>query len=467
MIRGRTVDILLPPVLSRDLSPTETFAPNTLRLSNGLLTRAGHWTKRPGLTPWRSLSERVDLLIPYGDLFAVDRRGAVYALTPEVAQVGTEVAAGMKRPTWVNFLGQLIIANGSTPLSVNPVARTSKMLEGGPPAGHMIATVNSTVLIAGHNGLTFNWSAIENADSWPEENVNHLIDNGEELVALKVYEREIFFFKTRSVELWRNLGGASPFVRTQVIEKGVASADSIVHANGTFYWLSHDGLFVRLNGNQPEIVPSRLPQQMRDRLLEVREKGRVVGFDFVVDGCIRWLAPVEGICFVYDYKNDLMSEDYLWLDGIESRMPLHSQMEVADRSYLAGDSNGQIYLWDRDADSDRDAASVERPIRVERKFSARMPDGMRARVNRLRIRVERGYGRVTDVAPKLVLRWCFDQGPMCLPAEISLGERGELDPYVDLWNLGVGREITFELLETDTANFLPTDMHLTIDPLGI
>lgn len=467
MIRGQIIDVNFPPVLSRDLSPSETFAPNTIRLSNGLLDRAGYWTKRPGLTRWRTLERNAVLLIPYGDSFAVDWTGKVWVLTPTVERVGNISVVGTKAPTWINFAGDIIIARGSSPMRLKTEQRELEVLPGNPPAGHLIATVNSTVLLAGHAGLTFRWSAVENAESWPEENENYLIDEGQFLKAMRVYERELFFWTDRTIEVWRNIGGASPFVRNLVIEKGTLSGESVVQANNTFYWLGGDGLFYVLNGNQPQVIPTRIPTQMRDRLLEVKNPESVRGFDFVIDGCIRWIAPKEGICFVYDYKNDFFSEDYLWRQGTERRLPLSAAMQIGNQAYVADDETGEIWKWDYDADADTDGLGEEHPIRVERVFTIRMPDQNYARVNRMRLRLERGRGRVTSPAPKLLFRWCLDQGPYCLPEELDLGARGEVSPFIDIYNLGLCREMTIHMVETDAANFLLTGAFVAAETLGI
>ena len=88
-----------------------------------------------------------------------------------------------------------------------------------------------------------------------------------------------------------------------------------------------------------------------------------------------------------------------------------------------------------------------------------------SRVNRIRFRVKRGMEGTVPTEPKMVVNWKMDNGPQETET-ISLGQVGEHDPYVDIHNLGVGREIELEIYETDAVDFVLTQANITLEPVG-
>ena len=91
---------------------------------------------------------------------------------------------------------------------------------------------------------------------------------------------------------------------------------------------------------------------------------------------------------------------------------------------------------------------------------------MQTRVNRLRLKTERGKGRASLENPLISLRWNMDQGDWQFYENLSLGARGDYDPYVDIYNLGIGSEMGLEIVQTDPVGYLVTDCFLTGEPLG-
>ncbi|MGI9459479.1 MAG: hypothetical protein ACR2NF_05725, partial [Pirellulales bacterium] len=51
-------------------------------------------------------------------------------------------------------------------------------------------------------------------------------------------------------------------------------------------------------------------------------------------------------------------------------------------------------------------------------------------------------------------------------ATVSLAEHGNYDPYIDLHNLGIGREMLVEIVQTDPVPHVLTHGNLTVKELG-
>lgn len=465
MIRGVTKNILLLPVANKNIDEAENFVPSQIDIRNGHITDSANWERRPGYAErWDlGVDEAVTLLIPDSNGYAVTGDGKIWDLMDQ-GQVGTTTLDGSNRPQYVVFqptssaTKQVIIVDGGTVTKIE--SGTTGALGGSPPSFKFIGTLDGYVIGCGHNDIDFRWSALEDAETWAAANTNSVLGDGEKIRYFLVHRRNLMFFKDRSIEQWSNVGGDRVWARTFYIERGCGADYSVVKggsgASETLYWFASDGDFYRLNGVTPDVISG----SYRKVLDTLTTKSEIYGFDFRKESRIRWFAPTDKKCFVYDYRQNVFSEDNQWEDGDWSNLPIESYMELSGDA-LIGDSGvtGKIYSWSQDFSKDGSL-----PIRLYRKFAVTMaPDGFNARANRLRLRVKRGAVSATN--PVATIRWRIDRGDWELPETLDLGNVGDREPYIDIYGLGIGREIEFEMVETDTPKFLVTHAHLTAEPL--
>jgi hypothetical protein len=66
----------------------------------------------------------------------------------------------------------------------------------------------------------------------------------------------------------------------------------------------------------------------------------------------------------------------------------------------------------------------------------------------------------------MLVRWRFDMGDWTGYREMSLGAVGKRNPFVDLYNVGVGTDMTVEVVESDPVKFLIDRAFVTVDKLG-
>lgn len=461
-IKGITKNIALRPVSVKNIDKEESFVPVHTDLRNGFLTDVGNWNKRPGYAEHVDLGTAmaVELLIPEGEQgYAATSDGRIFRLG--VSKTSTELTgkrlSGQSRPTWVNHQGTIIICDGGTPVRI--FDGDSSVLPGAPPPGKYVDSLDTYVLISGHDATTFRWSTAANSGSWPAANFNSVLGDGEEIRFMKVFKRLVWFFKSGSIETWADIGGSQIFARQSVIERGCIASYSVVQANDTFYWFGDDGDFYVLDGLQPRVISKSYRREL-DKLVS---PDSIYGFDYRKEHLIRWFAPQDGKCFVFDYTTNTFSEDNTWRHGQWDRLPHKSYMEINNRQYF-GDYNltGLIYEWSKDYKDDNGL-----PIRVFRDLSVRLSgDGTSSRVNRIRLRLKRGVAVTGETTPEMLIRWRFDHEDWGNYESLDLGVLGDADPYIDIHSpVGIGSEMNIQLVETDAVDYLLTDVWLTIQPL--
>jgi hypothetical protein len=443
----------------KDLDPEETLVPYQIDIRNGFMTDAGNWKKRPGfIEKWDiGIDNPVDLLIPEDYGYGISESGRVFQLAPSISEYTGAALSGIYRPTWANHYGTIIICDGGSPVKIT--GGNTALLGGSPVAAKFVDTLDSYCLLAGHNAVDFVWSAAGNAESWPAANYNSVLSEGEVITYMKVMGRDIHLFKSKSIEVWTNVGGVTVFARKFFIEKGTGAGYSVVPANDTLYWFGDDGDFYQLVGASPKVIS----KSYRAELDTLVSPSTIYGHDFRTEGKIRWTAPIDGRCFVYDYVKGLFSEDNTWENGSWNRLPFASQMILNGKTYCGSYNNdGLVYEWSKDYLDDNGL-----DIRVYRRFMVALSqDGTSGRVNRLRFRVKRGVANTDVPSPVANVRWRFDQGDWTNYEEIDLGQAGDQNPYIDITNIGIGNDLEVEIVESDAVEFLITGVYLTSESLG-
>jgi len=468
LIRGQPIDIGLQPIANKNVDEFEAKLPIHIDIRNGRMTDAGGWERRPGYgtTPnWTlPVTSQILTLIPDGGGLAIAASDSQVYDLPTASAVSGTTLNGSERPQWVVFkptdtAGKLvIIVDGGTPIVVD--SGTTRVLGGSPSNFKFIDSLDTYAIGCGHNDIDFRWSKLEKAEEWPEANFNSVLGSSskgaEKIRHFLVFNRGLYFFKNFTTEVWSNTGSDLVFERTAFVEKGCGADYSVVLANQNLYWFGDDGDFYQMQGFQPVVISSAY----RKELDKLTERENIYGFDFRKEAVIRWFSPADAKTFVYDYRNNIFSEDNLWDDRWKV-LPINAYMEMDGKAYIGDrDASGKIYEWSRDFDTDGSL-----PIRMYRRFSTPIsPTGNTARINRLRFRVKRGTSSAVS-NPKAIFRWRMDRGDYNKPIELDLGNVGDEFPYIDLYNVGIGAEIEVELIETDSVDFIVSNIKMHTEEL--
>jgi hypothetical protein len=467
MIKGTTKNIALNPVSYKELNPEETLAPYQIDLRNGYFSDAGNYVKRPGYAEKWDLGtdKAVTLLIPENIGYAVTEDGRIFRLDFSPTEFTGKTLSGGNRPTWESHNDIIIICDGGNPVKIEN--GDTDFLGGNPPFAKYIARVLDYTIMAGHDDTEIKWSNAGNPEEWSSGTAgfNTIKLTGERIRNIKSYKEKLLVFKDNSIETWIYRNETLLFTRQDGlwINKGCGADYSVVEANNTYYWFGNDGDFYTLGEFSPEVIS----RSYRAELDKLKRPDSIYGFDFRKENLIRWYAPHDGRCFVYDYANKLFWEDNVWNHGQWERMPINSYMELGGEQYI-GDYNptGKIYHWSKDYKDDNG-----NPIRVYRKFSLLLSNnGHNSRVNHLRFRVKRGVGDGSVTDPKLMFRYRFDKQSWSNYESFDLDTSPKTvdgyDMWLDSYVLGIGREMEVEVVETDAVDYVLTHIFMTAKELG-
>lgn len=459
-VRGSTINISLNPNSNKELEAFEKFVPVHIDIRNGQLSQAGHWIKRPGFTEnWDvGVDSPIDLLIPKDVGFAVTEEGSIYLLedTPSLLSLSLD---GNTRPQWDQHNDLIIIVDGGAPIAIDN--KVTSLLGGSPPRGKFISRHGPYTIISGHDPTEFKWCASGNPENWTtgDSGFANVQKTGGDIRYHTTFKDTTYFFTDNNIELWTNLGGTTPFVNMQgaLIEKGISASYSVVQANDQLYFFGKDGDFYSLSGLTLKVISQNYRKEL-DKLSKL-DIDDLYGFDFRKENIVRWFAPNSGKCFTFDYSKGIFSEDNSWFEGDWQRLPINSYMELNNKQYFGSfNLDGLVHEWSIDNETDDGNT-----IRVYRKMRIKPSNnGRQVRFNRLGFRFKRGFS--TD--GNFMYRTKIDEGFWSREKLITMGDLQDRDPYVPKLNIGIGREIQIETVQTGSNDSPLTHIDLTVKELG-
>jgi hypothetical protein len=445
----------------------DIMAPDHIELRNGKLTKSGSWKKRPGASTSKNLSvdESIAELIPHNIGYAVTNEGKVFRFDKSTEITGARLTGG-NRIQWDVYGNKIILCDGSIIVyidtSINKVAVLSK--DPSFPRAKFITRVGNVTLYAGHDPTQIVYSATDAPDDVSTASGGGTFDaqkTGETVRNMKSLRSEVYLFKDKRIEVFGYVGGNIPFRRIDGawVEQGCGADYSVVKALGTFFWYGDDNRFYVLEGSAAREIP-------RGHVREAQKLSRpseVYGIHFPTESVIRWFAPSDGKCFVYDYKNDSFSEDSAWKHGQNERLPIKSFMRFKNKDYYGDwEETGKIKEWSYEHQDDDGE-----PIRVERLLRVRPSTrGHRVRYDGVRFRFNRGISTSNAINRYLMFRYNPDEKGWSNYRRIDLGATGDYRPSIEERNLGTAREMLFHIVETDAVEHVMTHMELTVQELG-
>lgn len=462
---SKTKNIVFGPVPAEDIDPEEALVPLQSKFVNGTVTHVGNWSQRPGFAEYVDVGvdKPIDCLIPSSNGYAITQDGLIYRniLTSPNLLTGGRLY-GESRPTWVGHNSDIVVCDGGPPAAIGSTG--ARTLGGNPPFAKFVERISEYTIMAGYHDTEFKWCASGNPENWStgDSGFANIQKTGDPLLFMSRIGDKLFFFKSFSIEPWIHLGGETPFVRYggTWMNIGLGAAASVVKANETLYFFGNDNRFYLINNFIPQVIG----QNYRDAFQDLASPSSIYGFHCKAEQKIRWVAPVDGRCFVFDYVKDLFTEESLWLNGSWECMPYGSYMEIGGKQ-LFGDRGytGKIYRMGPDIYSDNGS-----PLRVYRRFSL-IPDpaGNQVRVDSLRFRLTRGVATDAETSPLFAWRHRFDRGDWQYWNYIDLGARGDANPWQEVDTLGIGREIEFEMVASDAVSLLLTHANMTYTVLSI
>lgn len=302
-------------------------------------------------------------------------------------------------------------------------------------------------LLAIDGSNKFYWCDVNAGLSWNALSFASASGSSDNIVALKVFNREVYLIGQRSVETWEN-DGTTPFIRVPggFIESGCCAPYSVVTDENNVYWLDEARRLVRFNGKTVERLSTKFDRELQS-LSFVND---AVVFKIVLDGYVFFVFQfrIANKTLVYNQTSDDWGQWGTW--SLEEA----SYDRWIGSSYVYAEQWGYHLIGRRDrrviaelsssyTDDDGDVIAVDR-------LTGHLDFGTSKtkQSNELRFRARRGQG-LSSRTPKITLRYKIDNRNWSNWKEFSLGKVGEYDLILRDTRRNIFRTKQYQFRATD------------------
>lgn len=443
-------------------------------LENFVLNDAGSNVDRAGLKQFVSLgtSPVIGLAKFAGVIVAVTNDRKVFKITEagssdELSDGGGILLPGIARPSFASDGEFLAIAGGAAPIRWDGTSADTVLLPGSPPTTDSIefldgfwilidrdVTDGQQMRFAGPTAasrLIWNAGDFFSAEAFPDK-----------LVRLSVLVRELHGFGEDSLETFQNFGDpVVPFQRSFVIDRGLASRQSVVQADNTLWYLDDRRRFVFIQGRTPTVISNPFDRVIQNFTTVNDCFGSVLNIEGQY--LIQWTFPTEARNFLFDYKRrEYLGEWKGFLNGQEQRFRLNAHVKSFNKHFVGDFFDGRIFTLSRD---NKDDAGLIRKC-VRRTGEIDHGTSTRKRSNFYRFTIKRGVGSLGDARnPVMEVRFKDDGKPFTAPIQVDLGKTGDVRNTVELRRTGIYRRRQLEVSVTDPIEFVLLKVEENIDVL--
>lgn len=433
-------------------------------LFDGYRTLGGGTTKRPGsktiFTASAALGVGVDGIFYWAekDVVMMIGGGDIYQLsyvsnTPVVTKLTAsplllEGAPASMTVDGTNFYccngGRIVYtAVGGTPAYIADADAPTTVSQISFLDGYIIAIDSSN---------KFYWSDVNAGTSWNALSFATAAGSPDLISALKVFNREIYLFGQRSIEIWEN-DGTTPFARVPggFIQSGCSAPYAVIEDENSLYWLDENRRLVRFAGKSVERLSTKFDRELQGLTKVsdgIAQKIQIDGYVFFV-----FSFPFDNRTLVYNQTVDDWGEWGRWnLTDAKYERWMGSCYTYAERwgLHLIGHRDTlQVSQFSKSYSSDGDYS-----IRLSR-LTGHIDNGtsQTKQCNEVRFRAKRGKG-LSDRVPKLMLRYKIDNRGWSNIKEFSLGNVGEYDLVLRDFRRHQYRTKQYEFSATDAVEIV-------------
>lgn len=406
----------------------------------GLLYYGGH-VPQPVQGIFWSIRFSCFIAVGGGKIYRVSTSG-VFSACPGVTFSSVTTPATFAENSTHVFVtagGQMAITDGLTSnwLSTGITALDNGSTHLGWLDGHIIAN---------QAGTNYFWYTDSDGVTWDVNNSESANADMDTIVALTVFNRELYLFGTRSTEIWYNTGQTPGTFQRQegaFITRGCSAPYSIVQANNTLFWLDHERAFIMLDGRSPKIISQPIQtillsysdvsdftatyaqwQNQRFIFLTSAINNITFVYDVVLDAWYRW-----GSWDAERYTYDFLPVRFIAFNPTNRFVVLVTDGSV--RYFISTSSTARFLLRSAHISHGTDQWKMSKE---------------------LLIRLKRGF-TTTSTSTDVSIRW-RDQGKNWSNERfISLNKTGNYDQIEHIHRLGRYRNRQWELLYTGDDSF--------------
>lgn len=314
------------------------------------------------------------------------------------------------------------------------------------------------VLVLDASTSTLKISGLNDATAWDPTQVAQRTQGGDQWVAMKVINSDIWLMGSQTSEPWYNQG-TFPFPfgprAGQLIQQGAASAFSLSSLNSTLVWLSQNaqgsGMINRLDGYTPIRISTHAIEYAIQGYSQIDD---AVGFVYQEQGHTFYVLnfPTANATWVYDAATNVWHQRGYWNADLTQFDAYRVQYfcHTAENLNVVGDRlTGDVYTMSIAVATDVDGAGIRRL----RRFRAFSDNERYVFYSNLQIDMETGTALATGQGsdPQLMLSWSNDGG-QTFSSEIwtGVGLRGQYGARaIFRGSLGRARNRVFDLIVSD------------------
>lgn len=240
---------------------------------NGFVNEKGAFNKRPGLQYFQDFLSsfttpnitRIDgiyyfqdaglvIVVVGGKVFKISKSGLVYTKTEITGTTGLQAG----KQVYFAYDGTyLFMANGGQITYIDSTASSLSVIADAdcPTAVTQIAWMDGYLFaITGANNR-FYFSEVNDSLNWNALDFAAAVGSPDKIVGIRIVNREILLFGSRSLEIWNN-DGVTPFIKTNGgdFNQGCIAPDSIIETTDGTFWINQDKHIVKFDGRTVSIL---------------------------------------------------------------------------------------------------------------------------------------------------------------------------------------------------------------------
>lgn len=291
---------------------------------------------------------------------------------------------------------------------------------------------------------TFYWSNVNDHLTWDGESYASTSGEVDEIVAIRVINRELYIFGKKTLEKWEN-DGVTPFARVPggYFEVGCLSPSLIVPFQDTIYFIDDKRHLTKISNESISRISTNI-----DRILDTLDLtyASAMSLKFRGNWFLGFSFPESEKFLLFNLLTNDWSEIGYW-DSERTKF-LHAQFHTSLYIPSTGEqivAGGEIYSGSRLVSKLSSTASVDDWKLYRKTGHITHATNKRKRSNELRIRCSCGNAETGNLS----IRW-RDDGSSKWSNEhfLSLKEEGNTEFYLRLQRTGIYRSRQYELISS-------------------
>jgi hypothetical protein len=432
----------------------EAFAPV---FKNALITEAGTNVGRPGFSAFSNTENgyAIQGLYFFKDyLVGIDTNRQIWKMNSsgDVVEVTGSLLGANARPVFAEDGTYLAVAGGGVPQRWDGGIGNFELMPGSPESCTHISYLDGYWIIHLLLDQEFRIAGPTSAtrETWNSSDYFQAEGLPDKTISQATLIRELYSFGERSIEIFQNYGDAiTPFGRTFFIDLGCGAPYSVIQADNTLWWLSHDRRIMKMNGRTPQLVSSPIDRTLKS--LGTVSDCWASRIDIGGFYLLAWTFPTEERTFVYDYQKDYWSEWIGYRNQVEDRLKMHSYCyaDSWNRHFVGDPTTGAVLEMKM---TDYDDNGYSRRFHRETAHITHGTDA-RKRHNHYLFNIKTGVGTLGATEPVFIIQVNDDDKGWSDERWIPLGIVGSENTVLRVRVPGIYRRRRIRIVCTDAVDF--------------